>query len=135
MRSSHACGAAAPDFTLTCPGFRAARRRNGAGLLSFIIEDALIAEIGEPDLMESWRAARHLGAREAAEMSRQAGAHLAELLEAGLEAVDLTEAVTDAAVVFLLAMQRYGVSDPKRIPACSVMWHGQGAYERVLLGA
>ena len=42
---------------------------------------------------------------------------------------------TDAAVVFLLAMKRFGVSDPKRIPACTVMWNGQEHREHVLLGA
>ena len=61
--------------------------------------------------------------REAAELSEAAALHLMELLEEGLPAADLSEAVTDAAVVFLIAMKRHGISDPKRIPACTVMWN------------
>ena len=45
------------------------------------------------------------------------------------------DAVTDAAVVLLLAMRRQGITDPKRIPACTVMWNGHEGRERVLLGA
>ena len=56
-----------------------------------------------------------------------------ELLEEGLPAADLPEAVTDAAVVFLIAMKRQGIADPKRIPACTVMWnlHAERAYVHI----
>jgi len=134
MRFTSAFDGAVPDFTVTCAGYRASRRK-GTGALSFILEDKLLAELCDSDLAESWQAAQDLDDEDARELSRSAGEHLSELLDAGLGAVDLSEAVTDAAVVFLLAMRRYGVVDPKRIPACSVMWHGQGAYERVVLGA
>ena len=40
-------------------------------------------------------------------------------------------AVVDAAVVFLLAMKRHGVSDPRRIPACTVRWALHGERESV----
>ena len=46
-----------------------------------------------------------------------------------------SQAELRAAVVFLLAMKRYGISDPKRIPACTVMWHGHDGQGHVLLGA
>jgi hypothetical protein len=118
------------SFTLVCPGYRAA-----AGRLAFSVGAHLVAELDDADLLESWQAAEELSAAEAAELSDAAGTHLAELLEEGVGAVDIAEAVTDAAVVFLLAMRRQGISDPKRIPACSVMWHGCGVPERVLLSA
>ena len=121
---------AVPAFTLTCAGYRAAR-----GDLSFMIGNDVVAEIGHADLVESWRAATRLSATEAARMTEAAGFHLAEILDEGLATADLAEAVTDAAVVFLLAMRRYGISDPKRIPACTVMWHGQDGQGHVLLGA
>ena len=118
------------SFTLVCPGYRAA-----AGRLAFAVGPHLVAELDDADLLESWQAAEDLSPAEAAELSGAAGAHLAELLEQGIAAVDIAGAVTDAAVVFLLAMKRQGISDPKRIPACSVMWNGCGVPERVLLSA
>ncbi|MGH6854889.1 MAG: hypothetical protein ACREDX_00955 [Aestuariivirga sp.] len=128
-----------PAFTLTCPGYRSGPARDGSapssGNLSFMIGNDVLAEIGHADLIESWRAAVCLSAAEAARMTEQAGEHLAEILDGGLATADLTEAVTDAAVVFLLAMKRHGISDPKRIPACTVMWHGQDGRGHVLLGA
>jgi len=128
-----------PAFTLTCPGYRGGRSHDGGassrGNLSFMIGNDVVAEIDHADLIESWRAATVLSAAEAARMTEAAGHHLAEILDGGLATADLTEAVTDAAVVFLLAMKRYGISDPKRIPACTVMWHGHDGQGHVLLGA
>ena len=59
--------------------------------------------------------------------------HLMELLEEGLPAADLSDAVADAAVVFLIAMKRHGIADPKRIPACAVMWnlHAERAHVHI----
>jgi len=105
------------------------------GNLSFMIGHDVVAEIGHNDLMESWRAAGDLSAQEALRMSEMAGNRLAEIIDSGLTSADLTDAVTDAAVVLLLAMKRFGIKDPKRIPPCTVMWNGQEGHERVLLGA
>lgn len=130
---------AVPAFTLSCAGYHSNRNHAGGsaspGNLSFRICDEVVAEIEYDDLIESWQAASRLSAAEALQMSSQAGERLADIMELGLEASDLAEAVTDAAVVFLLAMKRQGISDPKRIPACTVMWNGQDNSERVLLGA
>ncbi|MBI2717352.1 MAG: hypothetical protein HYX36_01115 [Rhizobiales bacterium] len=132
-------GAEAPAFTLSCPGYRPGRARPGAapppGRLSFMIGNDVVAEIGHGDLMSSWQAASALSASEAFAMSETAGKRLAEIVGTGLNAADLTEAVTDAAVVFLLAMCRFGIKDPKRIPACTVMWNGQEERGHVVLGA
>jgi ornithine cyclodeaminase/alanine dehydrogenase-like protein (mu-crystallin family) len=76
-----------------------------------------------------------LTAREAARMTEAAASRLRELLDGGIPAADITEAVTDAAVVFLLTMRKHGVLDPKWIPACTVMWNGEAAEERVFFGA
>jgi hypothetical protein len=128
-----------PSFTLLCPGYRAVGLSSGAsaqpGHLTFSIGTRLVAELTHDDLLESWAEADALSPGEAAEMAMVAADHLTELLDGGLAAADLTDAVTDAAVVFLLAMKRHGVTDPKRIPACSVMWHGQEGREHVVLGA
>lgn len=115
-----------PCFTLVCPGYRAA-----AGRLAFTVGAQLVAELDEDDLVESWEATEELSADEAAEMSESAALNLLDLLEDGLPAADLSEAVTDAAVVFLLAMKRHGISDPKRIPACTVMWNLHAERARV----
>lgn len=118
------------SFTLVCPGYRRA-----AGRLAFTVGAQLVAELDDTDLIESWEAAQDLSAAEAAELTEEAATHLAELLAEGIDAVDIAEAVTDAAVVFLLAMRRQGISDPRRIPACSVMWNGSAARERVMFSA
>ncbi len=127
----------APVFTLSCPGYRKHRvdaTGVGGGNLVFSIDHQVVAEIAHADLLESWKAASELSASEALKMTEVAARHLGEILDSGLDAADLTEAVTDAAVVFLLAMKRQGVKDPKRIPACTVMWDGHEGRERVLLG-
>ena len=105
------------SFTLVSPGYRAA-----AGRLAFTIGAQLVAELDDIDLAESWQTTMELSPAEAADLSETAALHLMELLDEGLPAADLAEAVTDAAVVFLIAMRRQGISDPKRIPACAVMW-------------
>ena len=116
------------SFTLVSPGYR-----SQAGRLAFTIGAQLVAELDDDDLAESWAATLSLSAHEAAELSETAALHLMELLEEGLPAADLPEAVTDAAVVFLIAMKRQGIADPKRIPACTVMWnlHAPRAYVHI----
>ena len=87
----------------------------------------------DDDLAQSWQAAGELSARESAELSEAAALHLIELLEDGLPAADIADAVADAAVIFLIAMKRQGIADPKRIPACAVMWnlHAQRAHVHI----
>jgi hypothetical protein len=119
-----------PFFTLVCPGYRAS-----AGRLAFTVGSQLVAEMDERDLLETWQATEELSFDEAREMSAEAAESLMELLEEGLPAADLCEAVTDAAVVFLLAMKRHGISDPKRIPACTVMWSHAAERARVLIAS
>jgi hypothetical protein len=139
MRADPGDDETVPAFTLSCPGYHGPRKHAGGsrspGNLSFRIGDSVVAEIEHDDLLESWREASKLSPEAALKMSEQAGDRLADIMELGLEASDLAEAVADAAVVFLLAMKRQGISDPKRIPACTVMWNGHDHRERVLLGA
>lgn len=139
MRSDSRLDETVPCFTLVCPGYRAPRAHNGAdrleGNLTFTIGADVVAEIDYEDLVESWQAACELTSPEALKMTQIAAAHLTEILECGLLSGDLTEAVTEAGVVFLLAMRRNGISDPKRIPACTVMWNGQEGREHVFFGA
>jgi hypothetical protein len=138
MRSDISFDDPAPDFTLVCPGYRSGRvkgDRPHAGNLTFSIGSQVVAEIGHDDLIESWEAARDLSPGECLEMAEKAADHLTQILDSGLSSADLTEAVTDAAVVLLLSMRRNGVTDPKRIPACTVMWNGHEGRERVFFGA
>lgn len=114
------------SFTLVSPGYRPQ-----AGRLAFTIGPQLVAEMDDEDLAQSWQAADELSVSEAAELSEAAALHLMELLEQGLPAADLPEAVADAAVVFLIAMKRHGIADPKRIPACAVMWNLHAERARV----
>lgn len=127
------------DFTLTCAGYRKPAKLGAegraAGNLPLMIGNDVLAEIAHVDLVESWEAAVALSASELVTMTEAAGRRLAEIIEEGIDTDHLSEAVIDAAVLFLLAMRRHGISDPKRIPACTVMWHGQEGRESVLLGA
>jgi hypothetical protein len=135
MRSDNGFSGDLPSFTLVCPGYRRSEADSGAGNLTFTIGSQVVAEICHADLLESWAEAEDLSPAEARRMSEVAAAHLGDLLESGLPAADLTEAVTDAAVVFLLAMRRSGIADPKRIPACTVMWNGQSGREHVMFAS
>ena len=138
MRSESRFDERVQDFTLVCPGYRSGRVRGSnprAGNLTFSIGSQVVAEIEHDDLLESWEAAEGLSPRESLEMAEKAADHLAQILESGLSSADLTEAVTDAAVVLLLAMRRNGITDPKRIPACTVMWNGHEGREHVFFGA
>lgn len=127
------------DFTLTCAGYRkpatTGAEGRAPGNLPLMIGNSVLAEIAHADLVESWEAALSLSASELVSMTETAGRRLAGIMEEGIDTDHLCEAVTDAAVLFLLAMRRHGISDPKRIPACTVMWHGQEGRESVLLGA
>lgn len=116
------------SFTLVSPGYRPQ-----AGRLAFAIGANLVAEMDDDDLAHSWRAAEELSAREASELSDAAALHLMELLEEGLPAADIADAVADAALVFLIALKRHGIVDPKRIPACAVMWnlHAERAHVHI----
>jgi len=128
-----------PSFTLVCPGYHGVHSHGDAeqpdGKLTFTIGADVVAEIELSDLSESWQAACELTSSEALKMTEMAAAHLIDLLEAGLAASDLADAVTDAGVVLLLTMKRQGISDPKRIPACTIMWNGHDGRERVFFGA
>jgi hypothetical protein len=138
MRSESRFENTVPVFTLVCPGYRSGRVRGSdprAGNLTFSIGSQVVAEIQHDDLLESWDAAGDLTPRECLEMAEKAADHLSQILDSGLSSADLTEAVTDAAVVLLLAMRRNGITDPKRIPACTVMWNGHEGRERVFFGA
>lgn len=138
MRSESRFDDTVPDFTLVCPGYRSGRVKGEnpqAGNLTFSIGAQVVAEIQHDDLLESWQAAGELSPGECLEMAEKAADHLAQILDSGLSTADLTEAVTDAAVVLLLAMRRNGITDPKRIPACTVMWNGHEGKERVFFGA
>lgn len=117
-------------FTLVCPGYRAS-----AGRLAFTVGANLVAELDDADLAESWQATEELSAEEAAELTEAAAAHLMDMMEDGIGTVDIAEAVTDAAVVFLLAMKQHGIADPKRIPACTVKWSLASEAPRVQLAS
>jgi len=135
MRCESAIETLTADFTLSCGGYRQPVKAGSDGNLPLMIGNNVLAEIAHEDLLESWDAAVSLSACELITMTEVAGRRLAQIMEDGIDTGHLSEAVTDAAVLFLLAMRRHGISDPKRIPACTVMWHGQEGRESVLLGA
>lgn len=92
------------------------------GNLPLLVGDKVLAELTRSDLAESWETAMSLSGGELASMCRLAGERLAKAMEEHIEAADLSEIVTDAAVLFLLAIRRHGVKSPEDIPACSVSY-------------
>lgn len=128
-----------PGFTLVSAGYRSTGSHAGAsasaGRLAFAVGSRFVAELDDGQLSESWAATDGLSPAEAEEMSEIAALHLIELLGEGLPATGHDAAAIDAAVVFLLAMKRHGVADPRRIPACTVNWALNGGNARVRLTA
>ncbi|MBL8904711.1 MAG: hypothetical protein IT541_00025 [Hyphomicrobiales bacterium] len=122
-------------FTLTCPGNDCADARvheiQLRGNLPLLIGSDVLAEISHADLLESWETAISLPLKDLNAMTTLAGKRLSEMLEEHIDAEDMTDLVSDAAVLFLLAMRRFGVSEANRIPACTVKWNGQEATESV----
>ena len=122
-------------FTLTCPGSDCADERvhdiQLRGNLPLLIGSDVLAEINHADLMESWETAIALPLEDLNAMTALAGQRLSEMLEDNLDAENLTDLVSDAAVLFLLAMRRFGIAEANRIPACTVKWNGQEASESV----
>lgn len=135
MRSETLARNEFPVFTLTCPGNDCADERvhdiQLRGNLPLMIGSDVLAEISHADLLESWETAISLSHKDLNAMTTLAGQRLSEMLEENLDTEDLTELVSDAAVLFLLAMRRFGVSEANRIPACTVKWNGQEACESV----
>lgn len=126
----------APAFTLTCPAKdspdREVRAIRARGNLPLMIDDRLLAEIARGDLAESWETAVHLPAADLADMSRLAGARLATVLDDNIGSADLTDVVSDAAVLFLLAMRRAGVQSPDEIEPCTLLWDDERRQELIL---
>ncbi|MGE0004539.1 MAG: hypothetical protein AB7S92_03000 [Parvibaculaceae bacterium] len=126
----------ARSFTLTCPAKDSPDRKVQAirerGNLPLMIDDRLLAEIAQVDLVESWETAVALPAAALADMSRLAGARLAAVLEDNIDAADLTDVVSDAAVLFLLAMRRSGVRTPDEIGPCVLLWDEERRRELLL---
>jgi hypothetical protein len=105
------------------------------GNLPLLVGDQVLAELTRNDLAESWETACALSSRELAAMCRLAGKRLAKAMEDTIEAADLSEVVTDAAVLFLLGIKRHGVRTPEEIPACSVSYDVGRGEEVVALSA
>jgi len=122
-------------FTLTCPGSDSADERvhdiQLRGNLPLLIGSDVLAEISHADLLESWETAIALPLEDLNAMTTLAGQRLSEMLEDNLDAENLTDLVSDAAVLFLLAMRRFGIAEANRIPPCTVKWNGQEASESV----
>lgn len=135
MRSEAHSQVEFPVFILTCPSSDSTDERvhdiQLRGNLPLLIGSDVLAEIIHADLLESWETAISLPVKDLNAMTALAGRRLSDMLEANLDAEDLIELVSDAAVLFLLAMRRFGVSEADRIPACTVKWNGQEAAESV----
>ncbi|MGH6873798.1 MAG: hypothetical protein ACREDW_02190 [Aestuariivirgaceae bacterium] len=105
------------------------------GNLPLLVGDQVLAELTREDLAESWETTCALPARDLKAMCRLAGERLVRALEETIEAADLTEIVTDAAVLFLLGIRRHGVRTPDDIPACTVSYDVGREEEIVALSA
>jgi hypothetical protein len=105
------------------------------GNMPLIVGERLVAEIDRRDLLESWQTAAELSPEELIRMSKTAGSRLAQTIDENIDATNLTDAVTDAAVLFLLTLRRKGVRTPDEIQPCTVLWDDEAAQEYLLLQA
>jgi len=121
-----------PDRLSKDPAITDIRER---GNLPLIVDDQVLAELTQQDLVESWETACTLPVTELSRMCKIAGERLARAMEDSIEAADLSEVVTDAAVLFLLGIRRYGIRTPDDIPACSVRYDLTRGEEMVALPA
>ncbi len=125
-----------PAFTLTCPSRESPDRQvrdiRARGNLPLMIGGYMLAEIRRCDLYDSWDAALTLSAADLTMMSRMAGARLSAVLDENIDCADLSEIVTDACVLFLLAMRRKGVRTPEEIAPCTLLWDEEEGRETVL---
>ena len=124
-------------FTLACPlgedGALSAIRARGN--FPLIIGGQVLAELDAGDINDNWVAAGRLSALEALDMSDKAGKRLSQLLEDSIDASDLTDMVSDAAVLFLLTLRRHGVASPHAAQPCTVVWEGMAGHEHLLMRA
>jgi hypothetical protein len=121
-----------PDRLSEEPAIVDIRRR---GNLPLLVGDQVLAELTQSDLVESWETTCSLSAKDLAAMCKLAGERLTKALEDNIEAADLSEVVTDAAVLFLLGIRRHGIKTPEDIPACSVSYDMNRGEEVVALPA
>ena len=105
------------------------------GNLPLLVGDQVLAELTQSDLVESWETAVSLSPKDLVQMSKLAGKRLARAFEENIEGADLTEVVTDAAVLFLLSIRRHGVRSPQDIPACTVSYDAVRDKEAFALSA
>jgi hypothetical protein len=127
------------SVTVTCPDRRseepAIAEIRLRGNLPLLVGGQVLAELTREDLVESWETACALDAKDLSLMCKLAGKRLAQALEENIEAADLSEIVTDAAVLFLLGIRRHGIRTPEDIPACSVSYDVSRGEEMVALPA
>ena len=121
-----------PDRLFDDPAVLDIRKR---GNLPLLVGDEVLAELTRNDLVESWETTLSLSVKDLSKMCKLAGRRLARAFEENLEGANLTEVVTDAAVLFLLGMRKYGVRSPDDIPACTVTFDLKREREVVALSA
>lgn len=126
-------------FTLTCPAADSRDSRVAAirsrGNLPLMVDGQVLAEIDRAELHDSWVATSTLKPSELAAMTRLAGERLAQTLRNEIDSADLTDVVSDAAVLFLLTMRRYGANGPQAILPCTVIWDEAHSAERIVMRA
>ena len=124
-------------FTLACPGGgnSAVKDIRARGNLPLVIGGRVLAELDARDINDNWKSAARLSALHAAKMSAEASRRLSQILEDSIDASDLTDVVSDAAVLFLLTLRRHGIASPRELAPCTVVWEGMAGHEHLLMRA
>lgn len=124
-------------FTLDCPagGNSAVSAIRQRGNLPLVIGGRMLAELDAGDINDNWAQAAQLSAVQISCMAEEAGRRLAQILEDSIDATDLTEVVSDAAVLFLLTLRRHGIASPAAVKPCTVVWEGMSGHEHLLMRA
>jgi hypothetical protein len=125
------------DFILTVPALSSRDARVKAiherGNLPLYIANAALAEFSHQELLQNWQSTMALPQAKLEQLTQNAGDRLGAILAEECSSDSISEMVTDAAVLFLLAMRRHGINQSERITPCRVKWHGQSHQETVTL--
>jgi len=94
------------------------------GNVALLIGESVLAEIPMSDMDESWRSAARLGDAELAQFCQRAANRLQRAFDGEMASADLAEMVTNAAVLFVLSLNRHGVASPADLTPCTVTHDG-----------
>jgi hypothetical protein len=92
------------------------------GGLPLLVGDRILAEVSNSELHAGLAAARELSDAELSQICGELAARLQDTLSTSEPSGDLVETASDAAALFVLCLQHYGITDQRQIGPCSLQY-------------